>query len=1008
MHTHGVSFAHLPQPDLAVEATRDANIATTASSSASGDCLRGHRESTSLTLATTHVIESQTNQRPVDVMPARLLSSAALRSAARHRLGVYNAGRHAAAGIPCRQPLSTAVLDKTLNNLAHNPRWARRRRWPVGANSISDVSMVRHVSFARMLPKLALKLARIPAMLGIATVSGLAYIQYQAAQAGTYALDLFGRATDAASAAATGFSEGAGSILAQIERGWGKTKEEANALQMPQWMRDIYEGRNGRGEHDDGGGGGSDPNGPQLSNVGAAGAATAAAFALNSNGEDDTRTEGEAVRDEQMMLLTRKMIELRTLLQKVDQGESLQLPSIVVVGSQSSGKSSVLEAIVGHEFLPKGSNMVTRRPIELTLINTPQATSEFGEFPALGLGRITDFSQIQKTLTDLNLAVPERDCVSDDPIQLRIYSPNVPDLSLIDLPGYIQVEAFDQPTELKSKIQALCDKYIQAPNIILAISAADVDLANSTALRASRRVDPKGQRTIGVVTKMDLVDPLRGVDILSDRHYPLRLGYVGVVAKIPQESRSLFSRGSANIMTAVTKNESAYFKAHPEAYGEKSNIVVGTPALRQKLMHVLESTMSASLAHTSEAIQHELAETTYEFKVQYNERPLSADSYLAESLDAFKHSFKDFSESFGRPEVHEIVKRELDQQVLNLLAQRYWNRPVNNLRPIDPLAEDALQSLQTLPKADPDAPLWQLKLDASTSTLTKLGIGRLATSVTAQALQGAVQKIVQESTFAAHPFAVAAISDASTDILRHLSADTADELEICIKPYKYRTVLDDSEWKQGRANIGAVLKNELTDCERAIKGLEEQIGGRRKAGDVMGFIDRVRKGEVVLEGDGIGGAGGFSAALLAKGREALFLRDRSAILKMRLSAVRSRQCADKTNRIYCPEVFLDAVAGKLTGTADLFLDAELLSKFFYQFPRTLEQHFRQLDEATIERFAREDPKIRRHLDVVKRKELLEHVLKEMEDLRQLEAREKRNFSRPAEDASRKKRSWSLF
>lgn len=220
------------------------------------------------------------------------------------------------------------------------------------------------------------------------------------------------------------------------------------------------------------------------------------------------------------MLLTRKMIEIRNILQTVGQSGTLTLPSIVVIGSQSSGKSSVLEAIVGHEFLPKGTNMVTRRPIELTLVNTPNAQSEYGEFPALGLGKITDFSQIQRTLTDLNLAVPERDCVSDDPIKLTIYSPNVPDLSLIDLPGYIQVAGKDQPPELKQKIADLCDKYIQPPNVILAISAADVDLANSTALRASRRVDPRGERTIGVITKMDLVDPERGFSILSDQKYP--------------------------------------------------------------------------------------------------------------------------------------------------------------------------------------------------------------------------------------------------------------------------------------------------------------------------------------------------------------------------------------------------------------------------------------------------------------------------------------------------------
>lgn len=853
-------------------------------------------------------------------------------------------------------------------------------------------------------------------MFGAAMIGGVAYLQYQAAQGWTWATDALGKAKDSASTATNGLLEGVGDIFAQIGQGYDKTKDDVKGVRMPQWMRDIYEGRTDQGEGEGGGGGGRGPNEPKHSGSGTAvagaGAATAGAFALDAEGEEDTRPDDVAARDDQMMMLTRKMIEIRSLLQTIGQSESLTLPSIVVVGSQSSGKSSVLEAIVGHEFLPKGSNMVTRRPIELTLVNTPKAHAEYGEFPALGLGRITDFTQIQKTLTDLNLAVPEKDCVSDDPIQLRIYSSNVPDLSLIDLPGYIQVEAFDQPTELKVKIQELCDKYIQAPNVILAISAADVDLANSTALRASRRVDPRGERTIGVVTKMDLVDPVRGAQILSDKNYPLRLGYVGVVCKVPQESKSLFKRGSANITNIITKNEKAFFGAHPETFGPqaKMDITVGTPALRKKLMHVLESTMSASLKTTGEAIHHELAEASYEFKVQYNERPLSAESYLAESLDTFKHGFKKVSESFGRSEVRAIVKHELDQQVLNLLAQRYWNRPVEDLRPVDPLSESIQEPLESLPKADPDNPLWHLKLDASTSTLTKLGIGRLATSVTAQALHSAVQELIQDTPFASHPFAVSAIAQASENILRDLSYDTSDELEICVKPYKYRVEVNEHEWRQGRDNITRVLKDELKDCEGAYKAVEEQIGGRRKAKDVVSFIDRVRKGEIVLEGNGQGGAGGFSAALLERGKEALFLRDRTDILRMRLAAVKSKQCAQPMNKYYCPEVFLDAVADKLTSTADLFLDAELLSKFYYQFPRVLERWGRELDESTVERFAREDPKIRRHLDVVKRKELLEYVLKEMEGLRQLEAREKRSSSRQSgSDASGgRKRGWGLF
>lgn len=720
-------------------------------------------------------------------------------------------------------------------------------------------------------------------------------------------------------------------------------------MQYPEWLQKLLAKEDSGGSS--GNGGGRGPEEPKHSGAGAAAAGASSAAALRYARDDEDENEGDKqeaekiARDEQMMMLTKKMIEIRGLLQTVGQSDTLTLPSIVVIGSQSSGKSSVLEAIVGHEFLPKGHNMVTRRPIELTLVNTPDAQAEYGEFPALRLGKVTDFTQIQKTLTDLNMAVPASDCVSDDPIQLRIYSPNVPDLQLIDLPGYIQVVGRDQPPELKEKISALCERYIRAPNVILAISAADVDLANSTALRASRKVDPRGERTIGVITKMDLVDAERGASLLSDKKYALRLGYVGVVCRVPANAggNKLFTRGNGNITNAITKNEAAYFSAHEE-FAPDSQLAVGTKNLKKKLMHVLEQTMAGSLKTTSEAIQRELAEATYEYKVQYNERPLSAESYLAESLDSFKHSFRGFSEQFGRVQVRELLKHELDQQVLNLLAQRYWNRPFDDLSV--PLPDT--DPLSSLAKADVEGEdeIWKIKLDSSSAALTKLGVGRLATSVVANALQAHIDRLITNSRFAAHPFARQAITDASTNILKDLSYDISDELEICIKPYKYRIEVEDNEWTKGRENVTAVLKEELKVCEGAVKHLEEQMGGRKRVRDVISFIDRVRGGQVVLEGDGVGGAGGFSAALLAKGmflriaryftyltdstgREAVFLRDRVDVLKLRLLAVKSKQCATKKNKYHCPEVFLDAVADKLTTTADLFLDAELLSKFYY-------------------------------------------------------------------------------
>lgn len=148
-----------------------------------------------------------------------------------------------------------------------------------------------------------------------------------------------------------------------------------------------------------------------------------------------------------------------------------------------------------------------------------------------------------------------------------------------------------------------------------------------------------------------------------------------------------------------------------------------------------------------------------------------------------------------------------------------------------------------------------------------------------------------------------------------------------------------------------------------------------------------------------------------KGREAVFLRDRAEIINMRLAAVKSRQCKDLKNKYYCPEVFLDAAASKLAQTAVLFLNVELLSEFYYNFPRELDARLgRHLSDDQIERFAKEDPKIKRHLEVIRRKELLELVLEKMESLRQLEGRERVKSGKEA----RKERGgggggrWGLF
>lgn len=96
--------------------------------------------------------------------------------------------------------------------------------------------------------------------------------------------------------------------------------------------------------------------------------------------------------------------------------------------------------------------------------------------------------------------------ISPQPINLTIYSPNVVTLTLVDLPGLTKVPVGDQPRDIERQIRAMINTYIERPGtIILAVTAANTDLANSDGLQLAREKDPHGERTIGVLTKVDLM-----------------------------------------------------------------------------------------------------------------------------------------------------------------------------------------------------------------------------------------------------------------------------------------------------------------------------------------------------------------------------------------------------------------------------------------------------------------------------------------------------------------------
>ena len=229
----------------------------------------------------------------------------------------------------------------------------------------------------------------------------------------------------------------------------------------------------------------------------------------------------------------------------------LELPQIAVVGGQSAGKSSVLENFVGKDFLPRGQGIVTRRPLIIQMHHN--SDSEWAEFLHTKSKKFYDFSAVRQEIQEeTDREVGKNKAISRKPIHLRIYSPHVLDLTLVDLPGLTKVPTGDQPEDIENQIRNMINEYIQQQNtIILAVTPANQDLANSDALKLARDVDPSGQRTIGVITKLDLMDEgTNALDIFEGKLCPLRKGYIGIVNRSQKEIN-----GNKRINDALKKEE---------------------------------------------------------------------------------------------------------------------------------------------------------------------------------------------------------------------------------------------------------------------------------------------------------------------------------------------------------------------------------------------------------------------------------------------------------------------
>ncbi|KAL7672874.1 hypothetical protein ACOME3_007753 [Neoechinorhynchus agilis] len=249
----------------------------------------------------------------------------------------------------------------------------------------------------------------------------------------------------------------------------------------------------------------------------------------------------------------------------------VQLPQIVVIGAQSSGKSSVLENIVGKDFLPRGNGIVTRRPLILQLARSSDdedkgrpKTDDYAIFNHNPNKIFTEFGEVRDEIERETDRVTGSTKVimniSPEPILLKIYSDKLIPLTLVDLPGLTKVPVGGQPDDIEFQIKDLIIRHIKNPNtIILVITAANTDFSTSEALKLARETDPEGRRTLAVLTKLDIMD--HGTDafeVLCGRVINVKLGIIGVI------NRSQKDINESKPIDEALKSETAFIqRAYP-------------------------------------------------------------------------------------------------------------------------------------------------------------------------------------------------------------------------------------------------------------------------------------------------------------------------------------------------------------------------------------------------------------------------------------------------------------
>ncbi|XP_078104066.1 interferon-induced GTP-binding protein Mx-like isoform X2 [Sander vitreus] len=361
----------------------------------------------------------------------------------------------------------------------------------------------------------------------------------------------------------------------------------------------------------------------------------------------------------------RPCIDLIDSLRSLGVEKDLALPAIAVIGDQSSGKSSVLEALSGVA-LPRGSGIVTRCPLELKMKRKKEGEEWYGKISYKDCEEeIEDPADVEKKIREAQDEMAGVGAgISDDLISLEICSPDVPDLTLIDLPGITRVAVKGQPENIGDQIKRLIQKFIKRQETIsLVVVPCNVDIATTEALKMAQEVDPDGERTLGILTKPDLVDKGTEETVVKTVHNEvihLKKGYMIVRCRGQKDITDELS------LTEAIEREKAFFKNHVQfqiLYDEGRATV---PKLAEKLTLELVHHIQRSLPQLEEQIEKKLTKTQAELEKYGNGPPPDAterlgfliDRVTAFTYDAISLAAGEELKFGGRPNIFAILRKE--------------------------------------------------------------------------------------------------------------------------------------------------------------------------------------------------------------------------------------------------------------------------------------------------------------------------------------------------------------